>query len=829
MGRLVCLFGVFVIGWVSARDLVVDQKNGPYKTIQACVNDAKPGDSCKLKAGNYHEPTIHINGKKGSADKPIVIEAFDDDRPVLDGTEVLHFEKEAAAGNEEQPENWEEWDNEDEAGNEDAYVAKYIGVADSAGKLHMKDFWQLFYDEDLDTGDGERIMLTNARWPNAPWDESKEDMPIFDGKNWAYLETTSSIPKIPQDRENTIVLAREKKNAKDTRVPWPNLPSNIEGAMAILNIGSFNTFVSKVKTADNKKFTYDHTFGKVHYKAMKSRFFLEDKLSLLDDEREWFYEKGTDAQGNGVRNLYVYLPNGREPLAGQLRGKTQTYAFEVKNSTWVTFRNLDFFATTLKAETKDWSNFVDQIHIEHCTFKFPSYSKRMLQAADPKTKDFAVVEWTKLLGIYNGNKKETWGTFTLYNNEFYGSDGVALEYNGRNVKFENNLFEYNDWTAANMKTQMGGMATVTVSRGIYDHYVRNTFRYNGASVGIRPGEMSTVEMNYVTKQCWKVIMNDGSGIHFQKKQQVNGTMQNNWVLDQPKYGLRFDGEPKEFDAAGNKVCEPGNGFRKGKMLYNVVGRCNGMMVKGFEHTAKNNLVFQKQNERDGDNQGGKCALCVLRQVRKNTCRINTDSTTKDNVADDANGGKYSWPIPNSAYNGNENVENLFWNKPANVPGNWLPSQGKGFVQLYFMDPDHNDFRPIPEKATEIGSAGPYDLETTKTMYWIPGRQVEKASMPIPPDNAGKDHDQAGRPKPKVNVHHRNALMWLTALDATSHKVYFCQGKNCNPAYLTETSGELNVASLEGQTITKGQTYRWRVDAHLADTSVEVGDVWSFHT
>lgn len=38
----------------------------------------------------------------------------------------------------------------------------------------------------------------------------------------------------------------------------------------------------------------------------------------------------------------------------------------------------------------------------------------------------------------------------------YGTDGIALEYQGANDLVENNFFEYNDWSGANMNVAGGG-------------------------------------------------------------------------------------------------------------------------------------------------------------------------------------------------------------------------------------------------------------------------------------------------------------------------------------------------------------------------------------
>ena len=66
----------------------------------------------------------------------------------------------------------------------------------------------------------------------------------------------------------------------------------------------------------------------------------------------------------------------------------------------------------------------------------------MLHETDPP-------KWTK---VFAGK-----GSVRIYNNTFYGTDGIALEYGGVNDTVENNWFEYNDWSGANMVKAQGGM------------------------------------------------------------------------------------------------------------------------------------------------------------------------------------------------------------------------------------------------------------------------------------------------------------------------------------------------------------------------------------
>ena len=146
-------------------------------------------------------------------------------------------------------------------------------------------------------------MMTNARWPNAKF----SDKSIFDGKRWP-----------------TMAEGSGKGHVVNQGQSLPNTGINMNGALAILNIGSFETFVAKVKghEAGKNKFDFHDTFGKYHFSHDRARYFLEDKLELLDAEEEWFFNKTSNM-------LYVYPPNGTEPSQAELRGKVQSYALSL--------------------------------------------------------------------------------------------------------------------------------------------------------------------------------------------------------------------------------------------------------------------------------------------------------------------------------------------------------------------------------------------------------------------------------------------------------------------------------------------------------------------
>ena len=58
--------------------------------------------------------------------------------------------------------------------------------------------------------------------------------------------------------------------------------------------------------AGSSSFTYNDTFGKLHFKPKQNVYFLEDRLEFLDQAGEWFYNK-TD------KMLYVWTNDGASP------------------------------------------------------------------------------------------------------------------------------------------------------------------------------------------------------------------------------------------------------------------------------------------------------------------------------------------------------------------------------------------------------------------------------------------------------------------------------------------------------------------------------------
>ncbi|CAL4153254.1 unnamed protein product, partial [Meganyctiphanes norvegica] len=170
-----------------------DDNNGlnsitAFKTIQRCVDELQnPGDECQIRSGRYHE-VIHIDGLKGTSESPIVIRGYEDERPIWDGTVPI------------QP---SEWEYDSSTGICEAYIDE--------------DIIALFLNDDL---------LTAARWPNALW----TDKTVFNNSYFAHCDESSSYGNIVDDGTGGGV------GLADSGI-------DATGAMAILNIGSWVTYV----------------------------------------------------------------------------------------------------------------------------------------------------------------------------------------------------------------------------------------------------------------------------------------------------------------------------------------------------------------------------------------------------------------------------------------------------------------------------------------------------------------------------------------------------------------------------------------------------------
>lgn len=247
---------------------------------------------------------------------------------------------------------------------------------------------------------------------------------------------------------------------------------DMKGAMAILNVGYWNTFVKPVKdhNAGDEFFTYEDDFGNIRFEPAKNQYYLDSSEELLDNPGEWYYNMNT--------NVLKFMPlsgSCPDPNSGAVRGRVVDYGMTVTKANGLYISDLNFFASNINAVVASNNEIlINELYLDSLHFNFPSSSKRMLQ-------DYSV---PKITTIGTGYK----GTMSIQNCEFVGGEGSALYFWGKNVKIHNNLFKWNDWSGQMGLTFNGGFGTVySAAHASQEEFMGNTMFYNGASAGFRPG------------------------------------------------------------------------------------------------------------------------------------------------------------------------------------------------------------------------------------------------------------------------------------------------------------------------------------------------------
>ena len=246
---------------VNASEKWLTDAEGRYRSIQACINDAEFGDTCMLKSGSYHEE-IEIDEKHN-----LTIRSENSKQPAtLDGTIVLR------------PKDNGDWE-EDEIMTENGEMKKVcLGEIDVVDGKHP---FQLFVKEKK-----KHEMMTNARWPNALWTDRHPETNIpnvFYNDYWRKADNT-------EEMETPGRMADRKDVNGSSLLALSNL--NMEGAMAILNIGSFHTWHRQI-TSHNEGdafFLFDdhdikHTAGDKHEDIGKDQYYIDSKETLLEMQK----------------------------------------------------------------------------------------------------------------------------------------------------------------------------------------------------------------------------------------------------------------------------------------------------------------------------------------------------------------------------------------------------------------------------------------------------------------------------------------------------------------------------------------------------------------
>ncbi len=706
-------FCVLFVLQANAKDYYVsvkgkDSNKGtlekPFRTIKKAASKMRSGDVCFIREGVYHE-TIKMKAVNGTKGNPYVFKAYNNEHVVMDGSELLELSWKKHNGN--------------------IYKAKL-----------KTPIWQLFVDG---------VSMTSARWPNGNWN---------DGSVW--------------DKKKSMAWPIKGKGAYGHHYndELAQIDGDLTGAIIMVNSGSFKTFKSHVtehsKGADNFKYDTTKKEIKVHFsyqgKVERHGYFLEGKLALLDEENEWFYDPKS-------KEIYLWAPEGKHPKKLEIKGKTQSYAFDIANSSYIELRGLNFFGTTFKA------NESKHITVEDCNFMYPSYSKRMLG-------DLSLTEVTSM----QVRKKDTKTHNTVRNCKFEYMDGPVLDLNGWNNIVENNYMHTIDYSC----TYKGGY-TLNMSQATQLVFRRNTVHTSGASEMYKAGVRNTIELNDLSRSGY--MQNDGSLVQVSVASQDKSQTRYNWVHDSSKQGLRFD----------NKNTPNAPWGENGNMHHNVAWKTDRIYFKGDKHFIYNNVSF--------DSHLNDLIVSSNAKIQGH----NHKTITRNNLT--------------NKFSGNRTKPGKDYPVPGIVDHNWAGNFKGADMKDQLRDPDNLDFRP--KKDSELVDAGaliegkniPFlgsapDIgayEYGDTNYWIPGFQDTKASVAIPKNKTITAKTDAD-------------LMWLPAYKATSNHVYFGTDK-AKIVVATQNSSEYKGEQKNNiytpGILKSGQPYYWRIDSVVNGTVLKV--------
>lgn len=617
-----------------------------------------------------------------------------------------------------------------------------------------QDVWQLYVDGK---------MMTPARFPNAL---------AYSDLMWDRYAVRREKKADGDGSSNGHVIDNPTAGAVDSLA---GAGVSFDGCVALLNFGGNNTEVRVVSNHVAGSDNFDYSPAVEHYRETPYYFFEggvgNAELAMLDRTEEWAYDEST-------KTLYLWADDGQNPNGRKVHGKTQTYAITGDAATrHIVIDGLNFFATAFSFASSD------NITIQNCDFNHYAASKRALGDTGKS-----------LTARFEGTDSDDCQDVTIYNCEFRYADAVGLEgENVENMLVENNLFNQIGYACAEASSSVKFGHTKDLV------YRRNTVDVSGFSMAFaanirgQGGTPRPIVFEYNYHTACGLQAHDASSVYMAGPNIAESVSRYNWLIGNGGRDFRWDGANK-----GKVSSRDGNLYRNVAMSTRPkIGKIGSgaYRLKGGYHEIYNNIGV---NDWAGMNVTHKKGGNPGTVTRNNAADILTDD-----------------PLPGTGSN--------------NFVGQNSPKTLKDLLR----DPDNWDFRPRADAVELIdqgiavtctvngvavdvtaGFNGPAPdigaYEFGDRVYWIAGRQLEKASTPIPPDGA-------------VNVRKDADLMFLEGLKTDRHNIMFTnKAKNHKGQQeLTET----NIYT-PGQ-LRSGQSYYWRVDAVTEDGSVVEGDLWSF--
>lgn len=788
------VLGLILCGTICAGNQVIHVATGgsdsnpgnqaaPLKTIQTALKIAKSGDTIEIAPGIYRESIELRNTHNLTL------------RAAQPGTVQVNL-------NRALPKKWK------------------LGARGIWSQKLKYDIWQLF--------SGTRLVYL-ARWPDATFE---------DGKIWRMMESCRSTdggynqrkgswdgktqigviyddrfykPAIPGFTEGDSRYVHDSSIGFDDQPPsLASTGIDFTGALAVLNLGHWLTYtqpiVSHAAGSDHFSYSSDligHDQSALnHFKKRYASYHILG-LPALDQSNEWWFDEAT-------KTVYYKPEGGIDPNELDLYGRSIDFAVELIACSSIHIENIDFFAGGF------WLNQTEESGFLTCRFDYPATNKFMLRAFQWFANHNPDSNPNKMSSFHGGARN-------YFLNSIVNRSNAPIAFISDASRVENSLFTDIEWQV----NSNGGSGSVMIGKnGIFR---RNTVQRAGNCEGVRAIDNGAViELNHITDV--GNLQHDGAAINVGTTKHAGTRVAYNWTHDTNRQGLRFDYH-------GEKVFQPdGKIYGDGVYMYNVSWNTMINQVKGDRHLVLNNTVVNCSRYPNPDKEQVSLAIQGFRSMHG--IMGNMNSLIRNNIA---------------------TIKNRSWNLDATVRPGWRKSDGylpplasqipgqadhnvlaPGASYQYLRDPKNYDFRPkansplvdagapvsqvdLPSEISNftqqqtLGDApdiGAYEFGDSR--YWIPGRLIDIASMPVPKDRG-------------IKVPLNADLMFLEAYESTKHRVLFGSSPDAlKPIALLEDleSNIITPPSLQPNT-----KYYWRVDAHdsTKQHSWRIGKVWHFST
>jgi hypothetical protein len=821
----------------------------PFQTIRRGMSALKPGDTLALREGRYHE-AISASGLNGAVDRPITIQSVEGERATIDGSEDLDA---VAAG---------PWAIHDEKAGIWKRPLKEVSLQLwRDGKMLMVARWpkiSKYWTDDMDPRFNGRIPE-----PGTAWNIDSYFARFATAKaraNFADSTLTSLLDPNCAFAENEFgSVPHARLLAFESIGELGRTGRSFSGAVVEgLNDG-WALVTSHEPGSDRIEVAFDDFSDGFTPTVGEGRFALVNHLNCLDQTNEWVFDSMT-------RTVYVRLAPGDAPAGHTFRVKSADMVSRLDGCANVHIRGIDFFACAFEAAQSPGTV------VESCIFSYPTCksptlvalkmreaaatrvaptrqgaseqpAKKATKAAARHARKQAESQATdgtpepKAETVAAAPEEDTTGTDgfipcavsispggVLRDCEIRFYDGIGVEMEGPDSVVENCHLHHGTRYAVVFTRSPGAIARRNT--------IHSTLTEGAIRIRKTPEGRFTSELNYgYDFGCWR---SDASGTQVQSGSQMFHMFRNNWFHHSECKAARFDGQPA--GSLGTFVDNVGWELWQGlqvkgdyqKVFNNTFFSCgarldisivNQMAFGGAQHSImRNNLCDRISGSRMSEDLNGDGVIPGCHDHNWNGLVTNRKSKTLLRDPDNFDFRPVASREVIDA--GSELVDDRF------VEGGWLDNlrfaraeedSTKRFIQEDVSvdgGPKNLHVRPYLGQSPDLGA-----YEYGDKHYWIAGRQVAKASFPIPPDGARFVKTDAD-------------LMWLEGKSAVSHNVYFgadrdrvARADTTSPEYMGNFT-DSNICTPRGG-LQKGTCYYWRVDAVEIDGGVRRGDVWSF--